>query len=120
MIFALMSGQFYRVIEVRDLPIVVQPDPAAEVGHDLRCRPRHDLLANGEHLGVLEKEVAFLREEQGETGIVQPPVVYLCFSEVGVQRQVCCPVRLESIADVASEISGCLGVGVVVFARRRR
>ena len=113
MIFALVPGQFNRVIEVGDLPIMVQPDPAAKVGHNLWCRPRHDLLANGEHLGVLEKEVAFLREEQGEAGVVQSSIVHLCFSKVGVQRQVCRPVRLETIADVAPEISGCLGVGDV-------
>ncbi len=91
MIFSLVSGEFYRVVDVGNLAILIQTDAATEIRNDLGGRPRHHLLPDSEYFCVFEEKIAFLGEEQRETAIVQSSIVHLCFCKVGVEREVSGP-----------------------------
>ena len=84
------------------LPGVGQADAAAE---EQVAQPLEALVADRERAGVLEEEVALLREEQREAGEVHLLLVDFRLGEVGVDRDVEGEAGLEAVLHVEPDVA---------------
>ena len=115
MIFPLVSGEFYRVVDVGNLAILILTDAATEIRNDLWGRPRHHLLPDSEHFRVFEEKIAFLGEEQAEASQVDLLLVGLDLGEVGAPGQIECQRWSDATFEISAGVKLILGSGVEGF-----